>query len=208
MDSRSGFHRGNFPGFVAGILVGGSIQVTSMIPMPYRMLAILLLLLGGITFGFIEGISRESDRRDAQDLQKERDTAKARAALQVKADNESKRREGIGAQRETTREQIRVVYRSIKEKADEAVKNHPEFNDCSLDADSLRNWNSANAGSAAASPVSGESHLALPDTAAGQVGQPGGSVSEPHRGDGAGSAVSGSDGKAGGMPKSGVIPHG
>lgn len=44
----------------------------NLIPAPYRILALALLLLAGIAFGFVQGISRESDRRDAQDLSKER----------------------------------------------------------------------------------------------------------------------------------------
>ena len=42
------------------------------IPAPYRILALVLLLLAGIAFGYVQGISRESDRRDAQDVQQER----------------------------------------------------------------------------------------------------------------------------------------
>jgi hypothetical protein len=180
----------------------------NLIPLPYRILALALLLLAGIGFGYVQGISRESDRRDAQDLIKERKATEARTAMQVKADKESTRREGIGAARETSREQIRVVYRTIKEKADETVKKHPEFNDCGLDADGLLNWNAANYGSSAAAPVSGEPDHSLPGSAAGQIGKPDGSISEPHRGDGAGSTMPGSADKAGDMPKSGVIPHG
>lgn len=47
------------------------------IPTPYRILALVLLLLAGIAFGYVQGLSRESDRRDAQDLQQERADHKA-----------------------------------------------------------------------------------------------------------------------------------
>ncbi len=43
-----------------------------LIPAPYRILALLLLVLACIGFGYVQGISRESDRRDAQTLTKER----------------------------------------------------------------------------------------------------------------------------------------
>ena len=43
-----------------------------ILPAPYRILALVLLLLAGIGFGYVQGISRESDRRDAQTLTKER----------------------------------------------------------------------------------------------------------------------------------------
>lgn len=48
-----------------------------MIPVPYRILAMVFLLLGGIAFGYTNGLSRESDRRDAQDAAKERQAAQA-----------------------------------------------------------------------------------------------------------------------------------
>lgn len=42
------------------------------IPAPYRILALAAMLLTSIGFGYVQGISRESDRRDAIDLTKER----------------------------------------------------------------------------------------------------------------------------------------
>ncbi len=176
----------------------------NLVPWHDRILALVLLLLAGIGFGYVEGISRESDRRDAQDLQKTNDAVKARAVAQARADKESARRENIGAQRETSREQIRVVYRSIKEQADETVKKHPEFNDCGLDADGLRNWNTANSGSAASAPVSGKPDSTLPSTATRKIGEPDGSAEQSYRGDGAVQPVPGSDSKAGRV-RTGVI---
>lgn len=43
-----------------------------LIPTPYRILALVLLVLVCIGFGYVQGISRESDRRDAQALKQER----------------------------------------------------------------------------------------------------------------------------------------
>lgn len=49
----------------------------NIISMPYRILALVLLLLAGVGFGYVQGLSRESDRRDAQALTKEREDGKA-----------------------------------------------------------------------------------------------------------------------------------
>lgn len=49
----------------------------NLIPAPYRILALVLLLLAGIGFGYVQGLSRESDRRDAQERIKEREDDKA-----------------------------------------------------------------------------------------------------------------------------------
>ena len=160
-----------------------------VIPLPYRVLAVLLLVLACIGFGYVQGVARESDRRDAQALQQTRAGVAA-------ADKESTRREAVGAQREVTREKIRVVYRTIKEKVNVYVDTHSGV-DCGLDADGLRLWNAANAGAAA--PLPGEPDYTLHGAAARQIGQLGGLAGQPHRGDGAGGAVPGSAEQAGGV---------
>lgn len=157
-----------------------------LISTPYRILAYVLLLLAGVGFGYVQGLSRESDRRDAQELKQTRAGIKA-------ADTESTRREAVGAAREVVRERIRVVYRTIREKAHETPVNA----DCGLDADGLRLWNAANAGAAA--PVSGEPDYALPIAAAGALGRAARLAGQPHRGDGVGGAVPRSAGEAGGV---------
>ena len=48
-----------------------------LIPAPYRILAYVLLVLAGVGFGYVQGLSRESDRRDTQELIKEREDGKA-----------------------------------------------------------------------------------------------------------------------------------
>lgn len=118
--------------------------------------------------------------------------AKSQLAAQVKADAVSVKREEVAQSRETSREQIRIVYRTIKENAHE----NPVA-DCGLDADGLRLWNAANAGTTAT--LFGEPDYSLSGAAAGAVGQAGGSAGQPHRGDGAVRAVPGSVGQAGGM---------
>lgn len=161
---------------------------TGLIPTPYRILALLLLALACGGFGYVQGVSRESDRRDAAELKQTRLDV-------VAADKESARREKIGARRETAREAIRVVYRTIKEKADENIKNNAAaYAACGLDADGLREWNAANAGEAA--PVPGEPDYRLPSASARKVGQFGGLIGQPRRSDGAGGAVPGSTDEA------------
>lgn len=161
----------------------------SVIPWQGRALAVLLLALACIGFGYVQGVSRESDRRDAREL------TQTRAGI-VAADKESTRREAVGAQREVVREKIRVVYRTIREKVNVYVDTHDDVA-CGLDADGLRLWNAANAGTAA--PVPGEPDYTLPDAAAGVVGQPGGLTAQPYRGDGVVRAVSRSISQAGGV---------
>jgi len=119
-----------------------------------------------------------------------------RAAITQTA-KEDARREVIGAARETSREQIRVVYKTIKEQAHETIISHPEFNNCKLDDDGLRLWNAANAGSAA--PLSGEPYLSLHRSTTREIGQPDRPADQSHRGDGAVSGLPGQAGKAGGV---------
>lgn len=116
--------------------------------------------------------------------------AKAQQAAQVKADEINTHREQVAQQRETSREQIRVVYRSIQEKANENIQNNAAAYDCGLDADGLRSWNAANAGDPA--PMHGEPDYGLSGTATSHVWQVDGLVPQPHRVDGVVHAVPGS----------------
>lgn len=109
--------------------------------------------------------------------------AKVQQAGQSAADKESSRREVVGMQREASHEQIRVVYRTLKEKVDENVKNNPAVNTCGLDAGGLLLWNAANAGDSA--PMPGEPDYGLCSTTGSEVREIGGLVPQPHRGDGA-----------------------
>ncbi|HAF44678.1 MAG TPA: hypothetical protein DCK83_07000 [Gallionellaceae bacterium] len=107
------------------------------------------------------------------------DQTQAQQAAQAKVDETNTGREQVAQSRETSREQIRVVYRTIKEKANE----NPVTADCSLDANSLRLWNAANANTAA--PLLGKLDYRLSSTATGEVGKVGGLARQPHRVDGA-----------------------
>jgi len=119
--------------------------------------------------------------------------AKAQQGAQVEADETSTRREQVAQSREASRERIRYVYRTIKEKADE----NPVAADCGLDDAGLRQWNAANSGEAAT--LSGVPDYTLLVAATGQIGTVGRLKAEPYRGNGAVRAMPGSTGKAGGM---------
>jgi|GEM_PF-3503484 len=108
------------------------------------------------------------------------DKAQAQQAAQAAVDETNAHREQVAQLRETSREQIRIVYRTIREKAHEK-KNSAA--DCDLSDDGLRLWNSANSGGAA--PVFGKLDYRLSIPAASQVGEGAGPAGQPHRGDGA-----------------------
>lgn len=148
------------------------------------MAARLLAMLAGIAALFIGGylLGKADERTDWVASQ-----AHAQQAAQAKTDEINTRREQVAQSREVSRERIRLVYRTVKEKVDENVKNNPAVNDCGLDADGLRNWNAANAGEAA--PVPGEPDYGLSGAASGQIGKIDGLVSQPRRSDGTVRAV-------------------
>lgn len=116
--------------------------------------------------------------------------AKAQQAAQAKADETNTHREQVAQSREVKREQIRIVYRSIQEKANENIQNNAAAYDCGLDADGLREWNAANAGESA--PVRSEPDYGLSSATTGQFGKADGLVPQPHRVDGVVHAVPGS----------------
>lgn len=108
---------------------------------------------------------------------------KAQQIAQVAVNKETARRDALGEQRVVTQEHIRVVYRTIREKADENVKNNLAVNDCGLDADGLRIWNAANSGEAA--PMPGKPDYGLSGASSGQIGKIERLVLQPYRVDGA-----------------------
>ena len=166
---------------------------------PVALIAALGLALVGI--GYAWGDKRASSQCVA-------DQALSQQAAQAKVDETNTRREEVAQSRETSREQIRVVYRTIREKADE-LKTTPHPNPlpasgargndfaCGLDADGLRLWNAANAGNTA--PLLGKLDYRLPGAASGEVGQFGRPAGQPHRGDGAVQPVPGSAEETGGV---------
>jgi len=136
-------------------------------------LAVLLAALALFGSGYAAGKKHASSACVA-------DQAQAQQAAQAKVDETNAMREQVAQSRETSREQIRIVYRTIREKAHETPIAGA---DCGLDADSLRLWNAANAGNPA--PVFGKLDYRLSSAATGQVGQVGGLAGQPHRVDGA-----------------------
>ncbi len=121
--------------------------------------------------------------------------AKGVQAAQTAANTETDRREVIAAKREASHEEIRVIYKTIKEKSDENVKQNPAYNTCGLDADGLRVWNAANSGSAES--VRLEPYLSLHRAATGQVRDVAGPAEQSHRGNGDVQGLPGQAGAAG-----------
>jgi len=111
--------------------------------------------------------------------------AKAQQKAQDSADEINDFKEKVSRLRETSREQIRVTYRNIKEKADETI---PHLNDCSLDADGMREWNAANSGSI--KTMRSQPDYRLSGSTQGGIRASGRLAAEPHRGDGTLYAVS------------------
>lgn len=161
-----------------------------MIPLPWRLLGGLVIALALFFGGY--GLGHKHAKTECMAGQVE-----AQTAAVVAANQESARRETIGAARETSREHIRVIYKTIREQASETIADHPEFNTCGLDADGLREWNAANAGET--TPLPGEPYLEMHRAATREISQPGGSADQPHRGDGAVQPVPGSADKTGGL---------
>jgi len=166
-----------------------------MIPLPWRLLGGLVIALALFFGGY--GLGAKHAKTECMAGQVE-----AQRAAVAEATKEDLRREAVGTARETTRDQIRIVYKTIKEQARETVNNHPEFNDCGLDADGLRLWNAANSGEAA--PVPSEPYVSMHRAATSEIRQFGGSAGESRRVDGAGSTVPGSAGETGRV-RTGVI---
>jgi len=162
----------------------------NLIPLPYRILISVVLLLGMFAAGLWMG-------KDYGDTTCTAGQVKAQTKAITAADKETTRREIIGTAREASAEQIRIVYRTIKEQAHENIASHPELNTCGLDADGLRLWNAANSGAAASLP--GEPYLSLHRAATSQVGDVAGSVEQPHRGNGDVQGLPGQAGQAGGV---------
>lgn len=84
-----------------------------LIPAPYRILALVLLVVAGIGYGYTLGLERESDRRDALTLQQQRD---ADQEFQRLLDN-GKRHARAAAE---WRNEARIYYRKWKERLNHA----------------------------------------------------------------------------------------
>lgn len=160
----------------------------NLIPLPYRILIMAALLISGVLFGYVQGLTHASSTCEVNN-------ARAQQSAQIRADKITTKREAVARRRETTREQIRIVYRTIREKADET----PIASNCGLDADGLRLWNAANAGATA--PVRSEPDRALPGSAVRSFWRFGRIGTEPYRGDGALPPVPRPDGETDGVLK-------
>ena len=161
-----------------------------MMPMPYRILISVLMLLGMFAAGLWVGKDYGNTKCTAGQVT-------AQTAAVTAADKETTRREVIGTAREASAAKIVTVYRTIKEQVHENIASHPEFNTCGLDSDGLRLWNAANSGVTPSLP--GEPDFALHAPTSSQIRQLAGSATEPHRGDGVVHPVPGQAGQAGGV---------
>lgn len=79
------------------------------IPLPYRILVVLLLIGACIGFGYVQGMTRESDRRDAQLLEQKRADEKAFSAALANG----KRHASNAIE---WRNEARIYYRKWKER--------------------------------------------------------------------------------------------
>lgn len=105
-----------------------------MILNPYFLLGLFLAFLITFGTGYHNGYKHANDHAEALKLQ-------AVAKAQKKAAEQAARDQQIAKNYETARETVRTVYVTVKEKARENIEKHPEYADCSLDADGLRLYN-------------------------------------------------------------------
>jgi hypothetical protein len=98
---------------------------------------------------------------------------------------------------------IRAVYRALTHEADLYALAHVNL-DCELDADGVRLWTAANAGTLAAAPAAAQPYAALPGTGAARLGRADGTAGQPYR-DGAGISVV--PGETARLESMGVKPH-
>lgn len=159
-------------------------------------LAALLLALGLLGTGYTVGNKHANTQCIADQV-----VAHKTAQTEVKAIETA--REAVAADRESSRERIRIVYRDIKQasganavQVDAGGAGGGDAG-CSLDADGLRLWNAAN--SATAEAVRSEPDYALSTAPAAVEWLDTRHVAKPHRGDGALRAVPRPAGKAGGV---------
>ena len=160
---------------------------------PYIWLGFLLALLGSFGTGYYNG-DKHAHQADAEASQK------AQQAAQTKVEAVDTAREAVAAKREGSREQIRIVYRTIREKTNEIQVDASAAvaGSCDLSADGLRLWNAANA-AGTTETLRSQPDSALSGAAAGTIGTQPRAAAQPYRSNGDVRAVSGSDGQAGGV---------
>lgn len=163
---------------------------------PWILLGALLAALGSFGAGYWYGSGNAKTQCVANEVQ-------SQSAAVKEAATESARREGVSAAREASGEQIRIVYRTLREQATArredlvVAASGVAGGGCELAADSLQLWNAANSGTAP--PLRGELDRGVSRAAASAVGEVGRFAGQPYRGDGAGGTVSGSVEQVGGM---------
>jgi hypothetical protein len=154
-------------------------------------LAIIVLPVGLYLLGLHDG---RADERQSAEAAK---VASLRRAIEQAAEIAQQDAEVLTFH-EARAESIRVVYRSLNQEASRYALNH-DNDPCGLDADGLRLWTAANAGTIAAAPAAATPYAALPGIGAAHIGRVDGSADEPHRGGAAVSVVPGTTADVGRM---------
>lgn len=105
-----------------------------MILSPYFWLGALLALLFTFGGGYVAGYKHAREYAASQQLIAV-EKAKQEAIEQARADQQ------IAQEYEVERETVRTIYVKVKEKARENIKNHPDYDQCSLDPVGLQLYN-------------------------------------------------------------------
>lgn len=100
--------------------------------------------------GYEHGAAAVQAKWDADKI--ERDAASIQALADAKAADETNMRDALAAQAraDAANAHVQIVYRTLTNTVKTYVADHPDTRTCGLDADGLRLWNDANAGTAGA----------------------------------------------------------
>lgn len=137
------------------------------------LIGLLAALIGMYQIGRTDGINATQRKAEAAQAASLR-----RAFAQAE---EVARRDAEILNTHTAREaSTRIVYRTLNQEANRYALNHRD-DPCGLDADGLRLWTAANAGTLIAAPAATQPDAALPGTGAARIGRVGGVAGESHR---------------------------
>lgn len=124
------------------------------IPLPYRVLAVVLLALACVGFGWVKGVHHQQDKDAIVAAKAERAAHGAYVAQAEKLND-------VANALEVAKREKQIIYRTITRSVDKIV-DRPVYHSACIDDDGLRLINAAAAGKAPANP-----------------GQPGAAVSAP-----------------------------
>lgn len=144
-----------------------------------RIAPILIALLTGLVFGGLVGYRYSHNAAIA-------DQSKASAKVAEVVEQKDEAGLAVGLQVEQKREAVKTYFREVRHAAavlDSHTPTQPVNADCTLDADSVRLWNAANAGPSGT--TSSEPNAAVPGTASPDGRQSAGAAGQPHTSGGA-----------------------